>query len=277
MSSLVFFIETISSGLYILCAGGILWMLYRLQRARRDLALAQFKLEREQALVQRASAITLGGLLVEALLSVWAISTFVAPTLRDLRVAGPNQSEAGPQIFVTSTPAANAPFSLNTTAQSATGPDTIFATPAPTATLVGTIMPDAPEAVGCPEDSAFISVPANGQLIFETTTVMGTASIANFAFYRFEIKPDETGTEFGMIGEYHQPVVNGPLGDFYPFNQAPGRYRFRLTVFDNTQWMRALCEITIFIGEPEPTPTSVIPTSEGADAPEGGAAGSSGL
>ncbi|WP_119072566.1 hypothetical protein [Aggregatilinea lenta] len=261
MSSLVFFVETISSGLYILCGGGILWMAARLFRARRDLSLAQFKLEREQALVRRASAITVGGLLVELLLSVWAISMFVAPNLRDLRITGGAASDAGMERFVTSTPAANAPLSLNTTPQES-GSDQIFATPVPTATLVGTIMPDAGEIVGCPADSANIEIPANGQLIFESTPVIGTASISNFAFYRFEIKPDVDEAQFSPIGDYDQPIVNGPLGSISPLNFAPGRYRFRVTVFDNTQWLRALCEITIFIGEPEPTATPVVPTSD---------------
>ena len=263
MSSLVFFVETISSGLYILFGGGIIWMAARLMRARRELALAQFKLEREQALVRRASAITLGGLLVELLLSVWAISTFVAPELRDLSISG-SASSAAVERFETSTPAANAPLSLNTTPQGS-GADQIFATPVPTATLIGTIMPDAGDIVGCPSDTANIQVPANGQLIFEATTVIGTASISNFAFYRFEIKPDVTGAEFAPIGDYDQPVVDGPLGDIAPLNFTPGKYRFRVTVFDNTQWMRALCEITIFIGEPEPTPTPVVPTSDTSD------------
>lgn len=270
MNSLLFFIETISTGLYILFGAGVLWMLYRLLRARRDLSLSQFKLEREQALVRRASAITLGGLMLEMLLSVWAISTFVAPTVRDLRLSDANQPGAGLDQFVTSTPAANAPLSLNATPQEGEAGDTIFATPAPTMTLVGTIMPDAGDPVGCPEDSAYMHIPANGQLIFEATTVIGTASISNFAFYRFEIKPDEAGAEFMILGDYDQPVEDGPLGDIIPLNFTPGRYRFRLNVFDNTQWLRATCEVTIFIGEPEPTPTSIIPTTDPAASPDTG-------
>ena len=42
MTSLVFFIESISTGLYIIGAGGVLWMAYRFLRARRDLTVAQF-------------------------------------------------------------------------------------------------------------------------------------------------------------------------------------------------------------------------------------------
>src|SRR5690606_41227166 len=87
MTRLVCFIESSSTGMYIIGAGGVLWMAYRFLRARRDLTVAQFKLEREHALVRRASAITVGGLLFEALIGVWAISPLGAPPLRHTRVS----------------------------------------------------------------------------------------------------------------------------------------------------------------------------------------------
>ncbi|NLF76517.1 MAG: hypothetical protein GX573_12545 [Chloroflexi bacterium] len=255
MSSLVFFIETIANGLYILCAGGILFMAYRLRQARRELAVAQFKLEREHALVRQANAITFGGLLVEFALAVWAISNMMAPTLRDIRL-GDTATTVQLEQFVTSTPGSGPPVSLGDTGGQVEGPN-VFATPVPTATPVGTILPDAAEPVGCPRDSAWMLVPGNGQLIFEATTVTGTASVANFAFYRFEIKDDVAGAQFRVLGDYTEPVVDGPLGEIQPFGFAPGRYRFRLVVFDNTNTMRALCEITIHFSDPPPTPTPI--------------------
>jgi hypothetical protein len=258
ITSLVFFIEQISFGLYILCAGGILWMAYRLQQARRDLMLTQFKLEREHALVRQASAITLGGLLIEVVIGVWAVANVVAPTIRDIRLGEAGATEEI-QRFVTSTPAPNAPVVLGGGEVMQDGLD-IFATPLPTLTPVGTILPDALPIVGCPRESAWIYIPGNGQYLFEATTIIGTANISNFAFYRFEIKP--IGGEFSPIGgDYTIPVVEGPLGDILPFNFANGLYRFRLVVFDNTQMMRALCEITITVGDPPLTPT---PIGEGA-------------
>lgn len=262
MTSLVFFIESIATGLYIIGAGGILWMAYRYLRARRELALAQFKLEREHALVRRASAITIGGLLVEFIVGVWAISTLVAPTLREIRVGEGGTDPGAPRAFITSTPVANAPVNLNVNPLDQQDGEQIFSTPPPTATPVGTIIPDMPEAVGCPEDAAWIHVPGNGQLVFEATTVWGTASVSNFAFYRFEIKRAEAGAEFAPIGEYTEPVVDGPLGDLLPFNFARGDYRFRLTVFDNTQTLVALCEISIRISDPPPTPTPLAPAGQ---------------
>ncbi len=256
MISLVFFIERISFGLYILSAGGVLFMAYQLQQARRELSVAQFKLEREQALVRQASALTFGGLLIEFMVAVWAIANLMAPTIRDIRTTPQDSASFRPERFVTSTPAPNPPVALDAGSGGAEGP-VIFATPVPTATPVGTIIPDAPDIVGCPRDRAWLLIPGNGQLVFETTTFWGTANINDFAFYRFEIKPAVPDAQFAPIGDYATPVIDGPLGDFYPLNFPSGEYRFRLTVFDNTYTMRALCEVTIFVSEPPPTPTPI--------------------
>ncbi len=257
MTSVVFFIERIAFGLYLLGAAGLLWVMHRLRQARQDLAVAQFQLEREHALARQASAITWGGLLIEGLVAVWAISNVMAPTLREMRLGTAVHPQRVLQRFVTSTPVANPPIGLGVEAQGEEGP-IIFATPIPTATPVGTIIPDVPEIVGCPQDSAWLHIPANGQLLFEATTVVGTANIPNFAFYRFEIKPAQPGAAFAPIGgDYTVPVINGPLGEILPFNFPTGEYRFRLSVFDQTTTLRALCEVTVFFSEPPPTPTPI--------------------
>ncbi len=257
ITSLVFFVEKIAFGLYILSAAGILLMAYRLQRARHDLTISQFKLEREHALVRQASAVTVGGLLIEFVIGVWAIANLMAPALRDIQVGANAGAGTTKERFVTSTPAPNPPVALGGTGPTGDNLD-IFATPVPTATPVGTIIPDAPDIVGCPRESAWIYIPGNGQLLYEATTVMGTATISDFAFYRFEIKPMTPGAEFAPIGgDNTVPVVDGPLGDILPFNFANGDYRFRLVVFDNTNMMRALCEITIHISDPPQTPTPI--------------------
>jgi hypothetical protein len=256
-TSLVYSIESIALGLYLLCAGGILYMAYKLRRARHELAVSQFMLEREHALVRQANAITYGGLLIEFAIAVWAIANLMAPTLRDIELGTNSQNTTGLTRFITSTPAEGVPFALDAGSGSQSdGQDGIFSTPVPTATPVGTIIPGAAEIVGCARDSAWLLVPGNGQLLFDATTVFGTATVSNFAFYRFEIKPEVTGAEFAPIGgDYTVPVVEGPLGEILPFNFSTGDYRFRLSVFDNTNMLRALCEVTIHISEPPPTPT----------------------
>jgi hypothetical protein len=257
IASFVFLVEQIAPGLYILSGGGLLLMARRLMRARRDLAVAQFTLEREQALVKQASAITIGGLLIEFAIAVWAIANLMAPTIEDIRLGNSDSGGQAVERFLTSTPAPNPPVALGGEGPVDTGPD-LFASPVPTVTPVGTILPDAPEIVGCARDAAWIHIPGNGQLLFEATTVIGTASVSNFSFYRFEIKPAVSGTEFAPIGgDNPVPVVDGPLGEILPFNFPTGEYRFRLVVFDNTKTLRASCEITIHISEPPPTPTPI--------------------
>lgn len=257
-ASLVYLIENIALGLYIASVGGILYMAQRLYRARRELSVSQFTLEREHALVRQASAITFGGLLVEFAIGVWAVANLMAPTVRDIELG--EQLSSGPiqERFVTSTPAPNAPINLGSMQGPLDeGPD-IFQTPVPTETPVGTIMPEAPETVGCARDSAWIHIPGNGQLIFEATTIYGTATVSDFAFYRFEIKPAVAGSSYRTLtGDNPVPVVEGPLGEILPFNFPNGEYRFRLVVFDNTTMLRALCEITIHISDPPPTPTPI--------------------
>lgn len=258
MTSFVFFIERIAPGLYIMSVAGILYMAYELQRARRRLSSAQFKLERELALAHRSRAITFGGLLVEFFIGVWAITNLMAPTLRDIRLGGAGNTNTGPDRFITSTPASNPPVALNAGGTGEEGPQ-IFQTPPPTNTPVGTIIPDAPDVVGCPRDSAWIHIPGNGQLIFEATNVIGTANISDFALYKFEIKPDTPGAQFAPIGgDYTQPVIEGPLGQILPWELPNDTYRFRLAVFDNTRQLRAVCEVTIHISDPPPTITPII-------------------
>lgn len=139
----------------------------------------------------------------------------------------------------------------------------IFSTPQPSPTPVGTIIPDAPDMVGCAQDSAWMHIPGNGQLVFESTTIMGVATTSNFAFYRFEVKKAQAGAEFAVLGGDHttQVTSEGPLGEIEPrlFTEM-GEYRFRLTVFDNTQMPRSSCEITIHISTPPLTPTPIAGT-----------------
>jgi len=260
MTSLAFFIEKIAVGLYILSAAGILVAAWKLRQARQKLVVAQFKLERELALNKQARVITMGGLLIEFVIGVWAVANMVAPTLREIQLGESGQA-ALLERFVTSTPAVNPPVNLNPEGPIVAEQD-IYATPLPTLTPVGTILPDAEEPVGCPEDSAWLLIPGNGQKIFEATTVIGTASIANFARYRFEIKEAGPDKPFAVMGgDYTQPVINGPLGEIVPWNFIPGEYRFRLTVFDNTSQPRALCEVTIHISEPPTATPSPTPAS----------------
>ncbi len=266
MINLAFFIEQIAPGLYILCGVGIVIALRAVILARRQLQSAQFELEKELARFRVDNAVTAVVLLIQLALAVVAISLVVAPTLR----AQPPQTGA-PIAVAVETPFTTAiPGSILAGtpppdfAQGVEIPgleDELnlapFATPTLTPTPVGTIVPDAPPAIGCDSPEAQMRIPANGMIVFEAINIVGSANTANFAFYRFELNGPQTNNVWAKLSEYTVPVVDGVLGQLIPSQLTPGEYKFRLNVFDITNTPRASCTHTIFISAPIPTATPI--------------------
>jgi hypothetical protein len=259
MNGFVFLIEQIASGLYILIGVGILLAWRSWMRARREYRATRYELERDIAKYNRTNAATILVLLLELLLMVLGIQRVVAPTIRS---TSDTQSLPGQIIeppFNTPTPFISSDAQIDPSGVQIGETDPaarVLATPAPTPTPVGTIVPNAPTAIGCDTESASLQVPANGMLIFEPINVIGVATTDDFAFYRFEIKGPQTFGSFAMLGDYVQPVdETGELGAFLPAVYEPGEYQFRVAVFDITNTLRASCTVTIYISEPIPTPT----------------------
>ncbi|MHB8626270.1 MAG: hypothetical protein ACYDBJ_14135 [Aggregatilineales bacterium] len=265
MSSLVFLIEQIANGLYLLCGVGVLLGLRALFSARRELSVAEFELERGLAMRRQSGAVTWTLIVIEVALGVYAVKTVVAPAVRsDLNVPGqavsiaPFQTPvAGAQGTPIDANALDAPL-LTLTALPAGGPGLalgLTATPAPT--LPGTIVAGAPPPVGCTNADAFLQVPANGQVLFESVTVIGTAKTANFAHYKFELSGPSTGNTFAPYGgdKQTQVTTTGVLGQLSLTPFSPGTYLFRLTVFDSTNQLKASCMVTVSIQPRPPTAT----------------------
>jgi hypothetical protein len=266
MERFIFFVEQIANGLYILCGLGILLGLRSYFAARRMLQGAQFELEKELARFRVNNASTAVLVFLELGLAVFATAQVVAPTLR----ANPPKftsaiAEVVETPFLTAAPGAlNSGTPVPSFAEGVPIPgleDELnlqpFATPTLTPTPVGTIIPDAPPVEGCDTDEANLRIPANGMVVFEATDVVGTANTTDFAFYRFEIKGPETRNNWSMFREYTSPVIDGELGNIVPSQLIPGEYKFRLTVYDITNTMRASCMITIIISPPIPTATPI--------------------
>ncbi len=274
MNSFVFLIERTAPGLYLLGALGILINLWTLWRTRRRLALAEFELEREMSARRQAAQITWVIGLVEVLAAIYAIANVVAPTLLNDVVPGTGvSSNNGP--FLTSTPgqatlvnelgtpisndALNGPL-LTLTARP---PDfggpiqvTLVASPTPP----NTIEPGpTPPVVGCTTPDAQLQVPVNNQVVFESLTVVGSAKVANFGLYRFELSGPSTGGAFAPYGGDKRAAV-GSVGTLGQLSMTPfsfGKYLFRLVVFDNTNQLKASCTVTIYLRARPPTPTAI--------------------
>ena len=260
MTTLVFLIEQIAVGLYILLAVAIFLTLRRWGRARRELRSTHFELERDLARNERGDATTILILLIEAVLIVVGLQQVVAPTIRSaagITVAGAQALTDGE--FNTPVPVFDQNAQIDASGVNLTPDDPslrVLATPTLTPTPVGTIVPNAPPAIGCNEPGAVLQVPANGMRVFEPISVVGTAFIDNFAFYKFEIKGPMTGGNFAPLEDHTQMVTElGELGQFVPSFYEPGVYEFRLSVFDITNTLGPSCTVNIYISEPIPTPT----------------------
>lgn len=262
MTGLIFLVEQIATGLYLLIGVGLVLSLRGYLRARREYRATHFELEREMARERRTGALTTFVLLLEFALLVFGVQNIVAPTLRStIDVEEVMQVAMDDGEFNTPTPAPLTGGIVIDASGVQLGEqdpaDQIIATPTLTPTPVGTIIPNAPAVTGCDSPDAMLQIPANGMLVFEPTTVVGTANTENFAFYRFELKGDSTFGSFATVGgDRTLPVPElGELGQFVPAFYPPGTYQFRLVVFDITNTVRASCTITIYLSEPIPTAT----------------------
>jgi hypothetical protein len=262
MTALVFLIEQVSLGLYILIALGILLSWRRLMRARAAYRGTHFELERDLARYERANAATVLILLIEFALVIVGIQQVVAPTIRaSSNIQQTIQTIAQDGVFNTPTASRSENTGIDPSGVQLTVEDPanrVLATPTLTPTPVGTIVPNSPAAVGCDTPGATLQIPANGMRVFEPITIIGTADTPNFAYYRFEIKGPQTLDTFAMLAEYTQPVPElGELGQFVPAFYTPGLYQFRVTVFDNTNTLGPSCMVNIHVSEPIPTATPI--------------------
>lgn len=262
MSGVVFFIEQIATGLYIVLAALMFLAARWWLRANTAYRATHFELERDLARFSRANAGTALILLIQLGLVVIGVQQIVAPTLRgtlDLDVRIVNVAEDGDFRTPIPSPPPAGGLVIDPSGVQLGEIDPaqqILPTPTLTPTPVGTIVPNAPPAE-CSSPEASLQIPANGMVVFEPITVVGVANTDNFSFYRFELKGDSTSGNFAIIGvDGTQAVIElAALGQFVPAYYAPGEYEFRLTVFDITTAVRASCTVTIYISEPIPTPT----------------------
>ncbi|MFW5696584.1 MAG: hypothetical protein ACOCXR_02245 [Phototrophicaceae bacterium] len=264
MSGIVFLIERIAVGLYVLIGAGVLWYWRKYMMAQYAYRATTFELERDFARSERGNALTVLVVLIQLGLVVVGIQQVVAPTMRaDLEAAAPVEVAEAPEdgVFVTPTrpvPSGQIPVDASGIDLGDTQEQGIFVTPTLTPTPVGTIEPNAPAALGCDSPNAMLQIPANGMRVFQVIRVEGTAFVEDFSEYKLELSGPGTFGQFLVIDQGITPVEEmGTLSQFNPDPYEPGEYKFRLMVFDTTSELRAFCEVTIYITDPIPTPTPI--------------------
>lgn len=238
----VFFIRN-DVWIYILCGLGLLWYGSEFFRGRAILRQAMFGLERETGRRVRNTAVTLVVILVGLVSWVVYVNVLVGPTL-----------PAG--LLRPPTPTPN-PFSLPIVTSGSVEVEATATLPmAPTVTLPGqatvtpTITPPiqpptpTPFVAGC-SPTVIITNPAGGTILAGEITFLGSASIANFAFYELEIHgPQTSGLWASLLGRrMTQPVVESKLGEADLSGWSAGSYQLRLSVTDQSGNLTNQCVI----------------------------------
>lgn len=262
MTALIALIDQVAIGIYFLIAAGLLFALRRYLVYGQDYRATSFELERDLSRYRRTNAVTAIVFLLELALIIAGVQAVVVPELLQDRqiqalVAGARPAEGEFQTPAPAPPADNLGIEPVAMPRSAGAANQIQATPAPTPTPVGTIIPSDP-AQGCDQPEAQLLIPGNGMRVFQPIPVTGTVFADQFSYASIEINGPSTLGSFQVIDEQHVEVrERAEFGQFVPAPYETGEYQFRLMVFDITNTLKASCMVHIYISEPLPTLTPV--------------------
>ena len=262
MTALIALIDQVAIGIYFLIAAGILFALRRYMIHGAEYRSTYFELERDLSRYRRTNALTAIIFLLELALIVAGLQEVVVPELLQDRqiealVAGSGLDDGDFRTPVPAPPASDLGIDPVALPRSAGAANLIQATPVPTPTAVGTIIPSDP-AQGCDTPEAQLLIPGNGMRVFQPIPVIGTVFADQFSYASIEINGPSTLGSFQVIDEQHVEVrERAEFGQFVPAAYESGEYQFRLMVFDITNTLKASCLVHIYISEPLPTLTPV--------------------
>ena len=260
MTFIIALIDQIAIGIYFLIVAGILLALRRYLVHGEEYRASYFELERDLSRYRRTNAVTVIILLLELALIVAGVQIVMVPELLRDRDIQDLLSRSGTvdSRFETPVPAPPArDLGIDPVALPRSGGETnqIQATPVPTPTPVGTIIPADPP-IGCDSPEAQLVVPGNGMRVFQPIPVSGTVFTDQFSYASIEISGPSTFGSFQRIDDQTQDVrQNAVFSQFSPAGYEEGEYEFRVMVFDITNTLKASCQVHIYISEPLPTLT----------------------
>lgn len=225
----------------------ILFYLWRALSARRETARAMFPLEREQAQTRYGRSVALMAGFLVLVAAVFGLTTFGLPALnRPVEAATPTVTMGplpAPTLTSTPPPPTITPTASATTVrptrpvQSSETPAALVATPTPV------VRPPT-----CPNPGVRIVSPGVNQVVQGNFAVRGSASIADFSYYKIEVGPglNPGDNAWTVVGNLHDaPVNSGVLATFNSGSYAPGIYTLRLVVVDATGNFPEPCRVTI--------------------------------
>jgi hypothetical protein len=200
----------------LLALGGLLYI-RKFILAWDELRGAAFGLERESAQSRLNQSASMLVVLLAMAITEFVLVSFVAPAM-----PGSN-----PLLTPTLDLLATATTTLPASAEGTGAPEggELQTTPSPT---------PVEQAAGgdCVPEQVMLTEPKHGSEVSGVVTLIGTADIENFGFYKYEVaRPDETIWLTLLAGR--EPKQNSELGQWDTSNLASGDYMLRLVVTDN--------------------------------------------
>ncbi|MGC8786459.1 MAG: hypothetical protein ACP5Q1_03435 [Anaerolineae bacterium] len=231
-------IQTYSLWIYIAGFLAALFSLRELRKAQKDRKETIFTLEKELATVRENRART-SLILAIGLLAALTLVMFVVIPAQPIPVAQePTATSLLAIELPTSTPAPPTP----TMTRIPTRPRPTPLPPTPTATATS------PPPPPCPQPGVQITSPVMNQVVSGQVTILGTAQIDRFQFYKLEYGMGENPAQWHSIGEVNRtPVVNGVLGVWNTTGFPSGVFTLRLTVVDITGNFPPPCDVQVII------------------------------
>lgn len=212
MDGLLRFLRMYEIGVYLALGTGGCIFLRKFYLAWREFRDAAFGLERESAQIKLNHAAS--GLVVVLffMMAEFALVSFIAPNI------------PGATPLLTSTLDLLATPTITLVAQGAglAGENLVAAATQALETV----------AAGCTPGQVEIKEPADGSEIFGIAEIIGTASIADFGFYKLEMKTTDQ-TEWLTILAGNETKQDASLGSWNTSLLTPGDYNLSLVVVDN--------------------------------------------
>jgi hypothetical protein len=239
MTVLIELIDNFAIWIYIACALTILVYLRVIYMAKRERGASLFTIEKEVATGRAYRAIfTIVGLLLIAGL-VALVDLYLAPSLGI--VVGVSTPE-GPLVLPTSTDTPRPPTpTLSPTRGPLVRPTPPW-TPSPEASPTVPVVP-----ASCPDPQARITFPGVNQTVGGVVEIRGTATIADFSFYKVEFCFGDNGSEFHVIDALkYSPVENGVLV-VWSTGELSGPVTLRLTVVKSDGNYPTPCEVPVIV------------------------------
>lgn len=225
--------------IYLLLGLGALYFVRRFVLAWQELRDSGFGLERESAQVRLNQAAGFLVLLLAMAISEFVLVSFIAPSV--------------PGAIPLPTPTLDLLASPTTTLLPTT-PEAgaLPADTTPTGAPAGVLTTPGGQP-GCLPGQIEITSPPNGGEVSEVVEIQGTANIANFGFYKLEMKRLEE-TSWLTILAGNEIIINGVLGSWNTSLLSPGDHQLSLVLTDNQGQVLEPCVVQVRVTNTAVTP-----------------------